>query len=164
MVKLIAKLSLVSSKINYPKNPNVTEVLAEVMKLLHGSFACSIIIDGDFDKIYVIKRSSPLLVAKGDGFYLLASDALPIMKYANQVFDLPDDSVSVISSDSFQLFDINLQHLETNFITKDPTLITRNLNGYPHYMLKEIEEIESVVRRLMVSYHPEDKFVFDKNF
>ena len=145
------------------KNPNVAEVLAEVMKLLHGSFACSIIIDGDFDKIYVIKRSSPLLVAKGDGFYLLASDALPLMKYTNQVFDLPDDSISIIGSDSFQLFDINLQPLEIHFITKDQTLITRDLNGYSHYMLKEIEEIESVVRRLMVTYHPEDKFLFDKN-
>lgn len=144
------------------KNPNVIQVLAEVMKILHGSFACSIIIDGDFDKIYVIKRSSPLLIAKGEGFHLLASDALPLMKYANQVFDLPDDSVSVISSDSFQLFDINLQPLEINFITKDPTLISRDLNGYHHYMLKEIEEIESVVRRLMVTFHPEDKFLFDK--
>lgn len=145
------------------QNPNVVEVLASVMHLLHGSFACSIIIDGDFDKIYVIKRSSPLLVAKGEGFHLLASDALPLVKYTNQVFDLPDDSISIISSDSFQLFDINLQPLEINFVTKDATLICRDLNGYPHYMLKEIEEIESVVRRLMVTFHPEDKFLFDKN-
>lgn len=145
------------------KNPNVIEVLSEVMGLLHGSFACSIIIDGDFDKLYVIKRSSPLLVAKGEGFHLLASDALPLMKYANQVFDLPDDSISVIRSDSFQLFDINLQPLMISFITKDPALISGDLNGYSHYMLKEIEEIESVVRRLMVTYHPDDKFLFDKN-
>ncbi len=143
------------------KNPNVAKVLVEVMKMLHGSFACLIIIDGDFDKIYVIKRSSPLLVAKGEGFHLLASDALPIMKYSSQVFALPDDSISVISSDTFQLFDINLQPLEIKFITKDLALISRDLNGYPHYMLKEIEEIESVVRRLMVTYHPEDKFLFD---
>lgn len=152
--------SLIEDKLK--ANLDVLYVLSEIMKMLHGSFACSIIINGDNDHIYVIKRSSPLLVAKGKGFHLLASDALPLIKYANEVFDLPDDTISLVEKDSFRLFDVNLQPLQIKFTQRDPSLISRDLNGYPHYMIKEIEEIESVVRRLMVSYHPEDKFLFDE--
>ncbi|MFA7032154.1 MAG: glutamine--fructose-6-phosphate transaminase (isomerizing) [Bacilli bacterium] len=142
-------------------NTSVSLVLQEVVQQLNGSFACVIIIDNDFDHLYVIKRSSPLLIAEGEGFYLLASDALPLVKYATKILDIPDDTIAIIEKDNCQLFNIGLEPIEKVFVTRDPNLVCRDLNGYPHYMLKEIEEIETVIRRLMITYHPGNHFAFD---
>lgn len=154
---------IVASYIEYQLSltPDPKVALQTVMNDLKGSFACVIILVNDLEHLYLIKRSSPLLIAKGNGFHLVASDAIPMVKYANKLLDLPDDSLAILGKDSLVLLDINLKPLPLHFVSKDPSLMCRDLNGYPHYMLKEIEEIEPVVRRLMMTYHPDDHFDFD---
>lgn len=139
----------------------ILPALQKIMSELIGSFACVIILSHDPTHLYTIKRSSPLLIAQGEDYYLLASDALPMVKYTNHMLDLADDTIAVIARDSLQLYNQELEPIEPEFTAKDPSLVCRDLNGYPHYMLKEIEEIEPVIRRLMLTYHPGDKFAFD---
>ena len=54
------------------------------MKLLHGSYALGLLDEEDKDTIYVAKNKSPLLIGVGEGFNVIASDALAMLQATNQ--------------------------------------------------------------------------------
>ena len=141
---------------------NVTLAIREAMHMIDGSFAISMIYQDDPHHLYLIRRSSPLMVGKGKEFYLVASDATPMIKYTHEVLDLEDDQYAIISENECEVYDIEGQRVEAKYSTKDPDLLVRDLNGYPHYMLKEIEECEQVLRRLMNNFYEDGHFNFEQ--
>ena len=143
------------------KKLSILEALSFAMEKLEGSFACSIIYENDKSHLYLIKRSSPIMIGVGPDFNLIASDAVPIIEYTKKIVDLEDNQIAVISENELNLFDINLKPVEIVYSNKEPSLLTRDLNGYPHFMLKEIEEIENVVRRLCLNCFNGENFTFD---
>ncbi len=140
---------------------SMLKTLQSVMKKLEGSFACSIIWEEDKKHLYLIKRSSPIMVGVGDGFNLVASDAVPIIEYTKKIIDLDDDQIAIISDKEVNLYDIHVRPVIIKYSDKEPSLLSRDLNGYPHFMLKEIEEIENVVRRLCLNFFNGEEFTFD---
>ncbi|MCW1000501.1 glutamine--fructose-6-phosphate aminotransferase, partial [Streptococcus anginosus] len=60
------------------------DAFTKVVKLLHGSYALGLLDDNDKDTIYVAKNKSPLLVGVGEGFNVIASDALAMLQTTNQ--------------------------------------------------------------------------------
>lgn len=154
--------SLIEYKIEAQKL-DIIHALKATMVELEGSFACSIIYKNDLSKLYLIKRSSPIMIGVGEDFNLIASDAVPIIEYTKKIIDLEDDELAVISDKEVKLFNSELEPKEIVYSNKEPSLLTRDLNGYPHFMLKEIEEIESVVRRLILSNFDGETFTFNKD-
>ncbi|HNX16366.1 MAG TPA: glutamine--fructose-6-phosphate transaminase (isomerizing) [Bacilli bacterium] len=132
------------------------------MKKLQGSFALAIIYDKDLTNLYFMKRSSPLMIGVGKDFNLIASDAVPMIKYTNKVVDVSDNQMGVLSATDVKLFDSDLNPVSIKYSHKNPELLSTDLHGYPHYMLKEIEEIEMVVRRLMMLYYQDGSFILPK--
>ena len=157
--EVIADLIEEAIKINGGK---ILEALSTTMYQLEGSFACAIICKNDLSRLYVMKRSSPMMIGHGDGFNLLASDAVPIIQHTKQIIDLEDNQIGTISDKEIHLYDQDLVPVDIVYSNKEPSLLTKDLNGYPHFMLKEIEEIENVVRRLCLSYFDGDNFTFNR--
>lgn len=145
----------------YLKNHDLFKSISEAIKTLRGSFASCIIFKDEPNKIYLFKRSSPLLIGKGEDFNLVASDASPIISYTNKFIELGDDEYGYISDKDIKIYkdDVLIEH---ELVLKNPELLERNLGGYPHFMLKEIEEIESVVRRVALTYYDNGNFLFNE--
>ncbi len=141
---------------------NRLKAITKAMNALVGSFALIIIFEDDLNTLYTAKRSSPMILGEGDGFNLIASDAVPIIKYTDKLIELNDDQLAVVKKDSINIYDMDLDEVSKIYTHKDPELLQKDLNGYPHFMLKEIEEIESVVRKLMLTYYQEGSFTFDE--
>lgn len=134
---------------------DVLETIRTVMKELVGSYAIGLIHLYD-ERLYVFKNASPLLIGLGDGYNLIASDASPMIEYTNKFIELDDMECGYVDRDSFALFDINGNRLDKVFVKKEPELVMHNLNGYDHFMIKEIEEIEPVIIRMINEYHHGD--------
>ncbi|MDY4849212.1 MAG: glutamine--fructose-6-phosphate transaminase (isomerizing), partial [Bacilli bacterium] len=148
---------------NYRKIKKILPAIRLTMKQLEGSYAVAIITDYDEKNIYAMKNSSPLLVGVGENYHLLASDATPMITYTNKFIELDDQEIAKIGQEKVTLYNIELDEIDYEYVTKEPENLTKNLNGYPHFMLKEIEECETVVRRLMVNYYDQGAFNIDKN-
>ena len=134
---------------------NVLESIRLTMNELIGSYAIGLIHEGE-ERLYVFKNASPLLIGLGDSFNLIASDASPMIEYTNKFIELEDFEYGYVEKDIFALFDMKGNKLDKTFVKKEPELVMHNLNGYDHFMIKEIEEIEPVIIRLINEYHHGD--------
>jgi glucosamine--fructose-6-phosphate aminotransferase (isomerizing) len=102
---------------------------------------------------------SPLVIGVGRGEYFLASDASPIAGRADRIVYLADHQLAVLTADGFSVLHrdsgkvrVNIQALETD--SGDVSL-----NGYEHYMLKEIYEQPTVLKRTLKALVSEDEIL-----
>ena len=134
---------------------NVLEAFRKTLKLLHGSYALALLDAEDSETIYVAKNKSPLLVGLGNGFNVVASDAMAMLQLTNQFVELMDKEIVVVKKD-----EVTIQNLNGEIINRPP--FTAELDAsdiekgtYPHYMLKEIDEQPAVIRKIIQTYRNE---------
>ena len=139
---------------------DVLSSLENTLKRVKGSLALAIIDTLDQDKLYFVKRKSPLLIGSTDQAYYLASDALPMIKKTNKFIDVLDNQYGYITSNNLVLMEKG-SSVKPRFVSRNAELLNTDLNGYPHYMLKEIEEIPYCINRLIDNYCLENSFKFD---
>ena len=144
----------------YLRSASVIEALYQTSQLLEGSFACAILFKNEPDRLYFMKRSSPLLIGKGNGASFLSSDPAPMIGYADAFADLNDGDYGYLTSDEIVVHN-NGQKTEVHFAERDLEYYQNDLLGYPHYMLKEIEESPSVLLRLIDNYYDGERFLFN---
>lgn len=153
IVNLIAKY--------YQEELDVLKAIKRVKDELKGSYAIGLIHLNE-DRLYILKNASPLLVGLADDYNLIASDASPMIEYTNKFIELGDEEYGYIDNKDVHIFDKNGIEVNKEYVSKEAELIKHDLNGYPHYMLKEIEEIPDVIARLYHTYIDNNQFLFDK--
>ena len=142
------------------KNP--LNAIKLTLEDLEGSYALAILFQQDDSKVYFAKLHSPLVIGKGDHTNYLASDYVPMLSYANSYYILDDYQYGYISQQ-----EVVVRHLDPNeekplvFHQTDLKVTDIGLNGYPHYMIKEIEESPEVVKRILDNYVDGNQFLFD---
>ena len=145
----------------YIQKGDIIESIKTIMSLVKGSYAFTFFTSDDANTLYVIKKASPLVVGLGEGFNLVASDASPMIEHTNKFIELDDLEFGIVTKDKVTIFNENGEEIKKKTISKDVELISHDLKGYPHYMIKEIEEIPQTVKRLMATYYQKGKYQFD---
>ena len=145
----------------YKEEKDVLKAIRRVMETIEGSYAISLIHKGE-NRLYVLKNVSPLLIGIGEDFNLVASDASPMIEHTNKFIELGDKEYGYIEKSSYKIFNFEGKEIKKELISKDIELVKHDLNGYDHYMLKEIEEIPSVITRLVNHYVLDNEFNFNK--
>lgn len=136
--------------------------IKHTLKDLEGSYALAILFKGDDTKVYFAKLHSPLVIGKGKNTNYLASDYVPMLDYATLYYILDDYQYGYISQK-----EVVVKHLDPNeekplvFHQTDLKVTDIGLNGYPHYMLKEIEESPEVIQRIIDNYVDGNNFLLD---
>ncbi|MFZ9197200.1 MAG: glutamine--fructose-6-phosphate transaminase (isomerizing) [Bacilli bacterium] len=152
-------------EMHYFKDAKENPLLAikKTIEELEGSYALAILFKGDDSKVYFAKLHSPLVIGKGQHTNYLASDYVPMLDYATSYYILDDYQYGYISQK-----DVVVKHLDPNeekplvFHQTDIKVSDISLNGYPHYMLKEIEESPEVIHRLIDNYVDGNNFLLDE--
>ena len=147
----------------YLEKGDIIESIKTIMTLVKGSYAFAFFTSDDEKTMYVIKKASPLVIGLGEGFNLIASDASPMIEHTNKFIELDDLEFGIVTKDKIAIYNKDGERVKKDTISKDVELISHDLKGYPHYMIKEIEEIPQTVRRLMTKYYQDDKYQFDPN-
>lgn len=120
--------------------------------LLHveGTYGIAVISPLYPNEIIVARKGSPLIIGIGKGEYLVASDVLGFAGKASNVIYLEDGQIGRITNDSCDLMTIGKQQIECAIKEIDWELETAELEGYSHFMEKEIYEqskaIENAIR------------------
>ena len=131
------------------------DALRKTLHLIHGSYALALLDNEDEDTIYVAKNKSPLLVGVGEGFNVVASDAMAMLQVTEQYVELHDQEIVIVSKDS-----VEIQTLEGTKVERAPYKAELDMSDiekgtYPHYMLKEIDEQPAVIRKIIQAYQNE---------
>lgn len=129
----------------YSEKNDVLKVIVELKKLLIGSYALGIICDDIPDKIYAVRKDSPLIIGVNDDESFIASDVPAILKYTNKYIILNDNEIAEIGR-SVNVYNDNLDIVNKEVLTFEGNLEVAEKNGYEHFMLKEIHEQPEVIK------------------
>lgn len=133
----------------------VLEAFRKTLTLLHGSYALALLDAEDNDTIYVAKNKSPLLVGIGNGFNVVASDAMAMLQVTDQYLELMDKEIVLVTKNEVTIQDLSGEVISRAPYTAELDLSDIEKGTYPHYMLKEIDEQPLVMRRIIQTYQNE---------
>ena len=143
---------IVAALLNYNYHGDVLECVKETLKELKGSYALGILCDEDENTLYTARLGSPLIIAHNDNGNFIASDVPAILKYTNKYYLLDDYEIASLTKDKITIFDKDLKVLEKEEKVFEGSPEAAMLNGYEHYMLKEINEQPKVFRDTLNYY------------
>ena len=131
---------------------SVLEAFKKALHIIRGSYAFALVDSEDADVIYVAKNKSPLLVGMGEGYNMVCSDAMAMIRETNQFMEIHDQELVIVRKDSMEVQNYDGHTLERESYTAELDLSDIGKGTYPYYMLKEIDEQPTVMRKLISAY------------
>jgi len=137
---------VIAHLLDYYYKGDPLEAVIKVMNRVEGSYALGVMFAEYADKIYAVRKDSPLIVGKGKDGNLIASDVPAVLKFTREVFFIQNEEIACLTKD-----DINFFNIDSESITKESKTIEWDVNaaekgGYEHFMLKEMYEQPKTVR------------------
>ncbi len=138
------------------------EAFKKALHIIRGAYAFALMDAEDPSTIYVAKNKSPLLIGLGDGYNMVCSDAMAMIRETNQYMEIHDKELVIVKADSVEVQDYDGNRRERASYTAELDLSDIGKGTYPYYMLKEIDEQPTVMRKLIQAYTDESgKVVVD---
>ena len=136
---------------------SVLEAFKKALHIIRGSYAFALIDSENSDVIYVAKNKSPLLIGLGEGYNMVCSDAMAMIRETSQFMEIHDQELVIVRKDSVEVQDYDGHTLERESYTAELDLSDIGKGTYPYYMLKEIDEQPTVMRKLINTYSDENQ-------
>ena len=131
------------------------EAFKKALHIIRGAYAFALMDAEDPSTIYVAKNKSPLLIGLGDGYNMVCSDAMAMVRETNQYMEIHDQELVIVKADSVEVQDYDGNVKERASYTAELDLSDIGKGTYPYYMLKEIDEQPTVMRKLIQAYTDE---------
>ncbi len=148
---------------HFTQDLSVEEAIRKTLSLLEGSYALLVIDKTNPSVLYAAKNKSPLLIGFADTGITLASDVMALVGHADHYFPIEDKTFAIALKTpdhryQYEMLDIIGKPVTPHFMKMDMVLDEIGKAGYSHFMLKEICEQPSVVRKIMSKYMENDTF------
>ncbi len=125
---------------------DLAEAVRKTMGELEGTFGIAVLHKNIPEQIVVARRGSPLIIGVGDDGHFAASDVSAMVRYTDRVVHMQDNELAVLTVDDF-----SISTAQAKTVTRDTEKVEwkaedAELNGFPHYMLKEIYEQPETIK------------------
>ncbi|HCN75025.1 glutamine--fructose-6-phosphate transaminase (isomerizing) [Pseudolactococcus plantarum] len=144
-VHLIAKLAK-------EKNLSTADAFKAALNIIEGSYAFALMNVLEPDVIYVAKNKSPLLIGLGDGYNMVCSDAMAMIRETSEFMEIHDKELVTLTKDGVLIQDAAGNKMSREPYTAELDISDIGKGTYPFYMLKEIDEQPAVMRKLSQLY------------
>ncbi|WP_159584161.1 glutamine--fructose-6-phosphate transaminase (isomerizing) [Streptococcus halichoeri] len=131
---------------------SVLDAFKKALAVIEGSYAFALIDSLDPDTIYVAKNKSPLLIGLGEGYNMVCSDAMAMIRETSEFMEIHDKELVMLTKDAVTVTDYDGKVMERQSYTAELDLSDIGKGTYPFYMLKEIDEQPTVMRQLISTY------------
>ena len=133
--------------INKYYDGNGREAIRKALSELTGSYAFGIMFE-DSDKLYAVRKGSPLIIGFGEDEYYIASDIAAIISYTNKYILLEENELVELSTDGI-VITVDGKEITKEVLVTDMTAEAKDKCGYSHYMIKEIMEEPVVLEKTL---------------
>lgn len=139
----------IAERLKQGKTPN--EVMKDFIDNARGTFAV-LWFEKNKNKLYAMKRDSPLVLGLCDGKLILASDIYAFSNETKKAIFFDDEEYAVLSEKGYEFFDCFGDKIQKEISKFEWTRKEESKEKYDHYMMKEIKEQPKVVERLVNSF------------
>ena len=114
--------------------------LRAALAMVRGSYALAVLFREFPDTLVAVKRESPLIVGWGEEENFIASDIPALLKYTRRYSVLEEGDMAVVNADGIRFYNEFAEPVEREVLTANWDQEAAEKGGYPHFMLKEINE------------------------
>ena len=155
---------VIAQLFDYLYDGNPITSLIKTAKKLEGSYAVAMIVKGYDNKIFAMKKDSPLIIGKGENENYLASDIPAILPYTNDCYIVNDGEFIELGKDNIKVFDENGNEKNIEIQKVQLHSDSAQKNGYDFFMQKEIFEQPKAVRDTILPLTPNGKITLPFEF
>ena len=116
------------------------KALRAALAMVRGSYALAVLFRDFPDTLFAVKRESPLIVGWGEEENFIASDIPALLKYTRRYSVLEEGDMAVVNADGIRFYNEFAEPVEREVLTANWDQESAEKGGYPHFMLKEINE------------------------
>ena len=131
----------------YLQTKDPVKALFRAAALLRGSYAFGVIYADIPDKIYAMRKDSPLIVAQSPDGGLIASDIPAILRHTRHYYRLQEGVVAELNGECIKFFDAAQHSVDQPSEEVDWNVEQAQKGGFPHFMIKEINEEPEALRK-----------------
>ena len=141
----------------YEEYNDIIKAIIKTKQIIKGSYAIAILCADINDKIYAIRKDSPLIVAKNENASFIASDVPAILNYTNKYTILEENEIAILSNKDISFFNNELQPIKKKMLTFKGNSIDAQKGHFKHFMLKEIFEEKDIIEKIIKKYNTIEK-------
>ncbi|NNE00764.1 MAG: glutamine--fructose-6-phosphate transaminase (isomerizing) [Pirellulaceae bacterium] len=116
---------------------------------LRGTYGLAIAFRDKPNMIIAARFGSPLVIGVGRGEYFLASDASPLVGCTDRIVYMADHQLAVLTPEGFSVLHRDQGKVRVDIRPLESESNEVSLEGFDHYMLKEIYEQPESIRNAM---------------
>ena len=145
----------------YNESGNMLDSVSRVLHRIEGSYAFGIICSDFPNALIAARKDSPLILGYGKNGNFIASDVTAIIKYTRDVAYMDDGEVAVVTPDTIDVFNSELEPVEKTRSHVDWDVSAAEKGGYEHFMFKEIMEQPEAIRKTVSPRIRDGRVVLD---
>lgn len=128
------------------------QAIYKLINTVKGSYALGIIFKDFPQKIFAVRKDSPLIIGVGQNENFIASDIPAILKYTNRYFLLEEKEIAEITQKDIKIQNADGEIVKKEILTANWDMEAAEKGGYPHFMLKEIFEQPESIKKTISPY------------
>ena len=128
---------------------SLSEAVRKTMSQVIGTFGIAVIHRQSPGEIVVARRGSPLIIGVSEDGHFAASDVAAMVRYTNKVVHLQDNELATLTKEGFSMSTAQAKPIERSAETVEWRAEDADMNGFPHFMLKEIYEQPETIKNAM---------------
>ncbi|NTV30035.1 MAG: glutamine--fructose-6-phosphate transaminase (isomerizing) [Candidatus Omnitrophica bacterium] len=140
---------------------DLVKAVQRTIQELEGSFAIGVISSADPSQIVAARVGSPLIIGLGDGGNFIASDVPAIIRHTRKVIYLKDGEMAAIRKDGVALWTFDGKPVRHKVDVVTFQMDAAQKQGFPHFMLKEINEQPVVLEKMLAARLKKGKVVLE---
>jgi len=148
----------------YAKTQPLIKAFMRAVGRLEGSYAMVAMSAQDTEeRLFLARRNSPLIIGVGKGEMFCASDIPAMLKHTKTFVRLEEGDIAILSRHGYKVYSSDGSEASRKQITVDWDVEMAQKGGYPHFMLKEINDQKHFINESLASDVSEARALIDKH-
>ena len=153
---------VVAHLLDYYYKGNPFEAITKVLHRVEGSYALGILFATHPDRIFAVRKGSPLIAGINDSGSFIASDVPAILKYTRTVFYVEEQEVVCLKDGEIKFYTVDEEEIIKESVHIDWDSAAAEKGGYEHFMLKEMYEQPKTVHDTLMPRIKNDDIVIEE--
>lgn len=148
--------------LDYYYKGNPIETITKVLHRVEGSYALGIVFADLPDRLFAVRKDSPLIIGQSQEGCLIASDVPAVLKYTRKVYYLENHEIVCMYKNHIHFYNVDEEEIQKEAVMIDWDANAAEKAGYEHFMLKEMYEQPKTVNDTLMPRIKNNEIVIDE--